>query len=51
MMAGEYEKQMVVLTRAAAMEKVSRAIMDFEDWTKESAADLSRKIVKELGFE
>lgn len=46
----EYESQTVVLTRAAAMEKISRALIDFEDWSKEAAADLSRKIAITLGF-
>lgn len=49
-MKKESELQVLKLTRAAAMEAVARAMMDFEDWSKESAADVSRAIVAKLGF-
>jgi hypothetical protein len=46
----EYDRQTIELTRAAAMEKIARALIDFEDWSKESCATLSRKIAHALGF-
>lgn len=49
-MLSECEVQTLKLTRAAALERIARAIMDFEDWTKPAASDLSRQIAKALGF-
>lgn len=46
----EYEMQKVELTRAAALEATARALMDFDDWTKEAVVEIARKVVVGLGF-
>lgn len=44
------KEQTIKLSRKAALEAVARAIIDFEDWSFGPVSDLSRRIVRELGF-
>lgn len=45
-----YGMQAVCMTKAAALEAVARAIIDFEDTPSVTVAELSNKIVAALGF-
>lgn len=50
-MSKEYDVQTLTMTRAAAQENIARTLMDYEDWRKEAAAELARKIAHQLGFQ